>query len=522
MRRHEFAALLALRYRLVWARARSRRGRIVALAIASAVVAIVAVIAGLGGLAAGAAAMQSGRDVLVARVAFNAVFLVAVAAGIFFGVEVAPAFSDRSLRRYPIGAAARRVSRHATALLEPLWIVVFTLVVGLAIGLGVSGDGVFLAGVAGAVLLVLTAYLAATIAGALLEWLLSRPGGVLIAIIAATAILAAIPMAIAAVSRSAGHPPPVVTAVLALMPPFATASATTAADVDAAVSAVAVLVMWCLGLGWTSRWTDDLPRHGVATASRSARWEHPCDRLAVPFGPLAPLAGKMLRYYVRSPQVRYNFPLALPVLAMMIAGNAPDDTAAGLFLFALGAAPATGFLATGAFATNVFGFDGQGFQRYFLLPVSATSVVVVAALVGLIPGLLITTAGALLWWSLSPPGATPAMALLLMIAAIGGLLVFHGIGLWTSIVAPRAIPFNATFGNKLSAPANMLFVAVMVAFFGLPWLAAQAGLAAVMRAWWILPCFLGVALVFYLTMLRWAGASVARRRERMLESLEGV
>ena len=103
MRRHEFAALLALRYRLVWARARSRRGRIVALAIASAVVAIVAVIAGLGGLAAGAAAMQSGRDVLVARVAFNAVFLVAVAAGIFFGVEVAPAFSDRSLRRYPIG-----------------------------------------------------------------------------------------------------------------------------------------------------------------------------------------------------------------------------------------------------------------------------------------------------------------------------------------------------------------------------------------------------------------------------------
>ena len=193
-----------------------------------------------------------------------------------------------------------------------------------------------------------------------------------------------------------------------------------------------------------------------------------------------------------------------------------------MFLFALGAAPATGFLATGAFATNVFGFDGQGFQRYFLLPVSATSVVVVAALVGLIPGLLITTAGALLWWSLSPPGATPAMALLLMIAAIGGLLVFHGIGLWTSIVAPRAIPFNATFGNKLSAPANMLFVAVMVAFFGLPWLAAQAGLAAVMRAWWILPCFLGVALVFYLAMLRWAGASVARRRERMLESLEGV
>jgi hypothetical protein len=238
---------------------------------------------------------------------------------------------------------------------------------------------------------------------------------------------------------------------------------------------------------------------------------------------MAPVAGKMLRYYLRSPQVRYNFPLALPVIALMIAGTAPADTATGMFLFVLGAAPAVGFLATGAFATNVFGFDGRGFQRYFLLPVPPSRVMVVAGLVGLIPGALIVMAGTAAWWWLSPPGATLQMAVLLVAAGIGGLLFFHAIGVWTSLLAPRPIPFTATFGNKLSAPANVLFVAVMAVFFGLPMATTAVGIDAVFgAALWLLLAAGVIAPACYAATLHWAGTVLGRDRERLLHALTGV
>jgi hypothetical protein len=170
---------------------------------------------------------------------------------------------------------------------------------------------------------------------------------------------------------------------------------------------------------------------------------------------------------------------------------------------------------------NLFGFDGHGFRRYFLLPVNAVHVIRTAALVSLIPGVLLVPIGFVAWWALTPDPITARMTLMLLCAGVGGLLAFQAGGLWTTLLAPRAIPFDMTFGNKLSPAANLLFVLVMVVFFGLPLALSALGADAVLRAWWVAPFFLAAAAAFYVTTLRAGARVLVNRRERMLAVIEG-
>jgi hypothetical protein len=245
---------------------------------------------------------------------------------------------------------------------------------------------------------------------------------------------------------------------------------------------------------------------------------HPVDRVAALFGPAdAPLAGKILRYYVRSPQSRLNFPLALPMVAMMaMNGGSP----ANRFLFTLGAAPVVALLATGSLSMNLFGFDGQGFSRYFLLPLPAGRLLRTTALAGLIPGALLIPIGFAAWWLLTPD-VTARMAVILFAAGAGGLLFFHSLAIWTTVLAPKPIPFDLVFGNRLSVAANVLLGGAIVTLFGLAVLLRHIGIDAVLRGWWLAPLFAVGAAIFFAVTLR-AGAHVLfLRRERILAELEG-
>ena len=511
--------LVGLRYRLVWAHARSRQGRIVLLIVGYLAVAAAAVLFALGGFGAAAASMRIGRGGMVAAVVLAGLHLNAAFASVFLGIGVNPALSDATLRRYPLSRASRLAARHVEALLEPLWLVVLALAIGLASGFAVMEVGSAWLAFPAALLFVISTYQLACLVTRVGEWVVSRPGGLLLIIVAGTGLMMAAPRAPVWLARVATRTEGVsLPAFLEWTPPFTAARAMTRVASLQAFSGVVLLIAWCAVLAALLAVASRLPRRARSVSGAQARCDHPIDRVAALFGPgLAPLAGKMLRYYLRSPQTRYNYPLVLPLFGVMIAMNSERDP----FLFALGAAPALGTLATGTLSMNLFGFDGHGFRRYFLLPVQAADVLRTAALVGLIPGALLVPIGLVAWCALTPDPVTTRMALMLLCTGVGGLFVFQAGGLWTSLVAPRAIPFDMTFGNRLSLAANLLFILVMVVFFGLPLGLTALGTDAVLRAWWVAPFFLGGAVVVYVMTLRAGARVLVNRRERMLAAIEG-
>lgn len=512
-------ALVGLRYRLAWAHARSRQGRMVLFAVGYLAVVTAALLFALGGFGAAAAAVRVGRASVVAATVLTGVYLNVAFASVFLGIGAHAALSETTLRRYPLSRASRVAVQHVTALLEPLWIVTLTMALGLAVGFPMMGMGSEWFGVPAALLFVIATYLLASLITRLGEWVLSMPGGLLLTIVAGTGLMVAAPLAPAWLAKMSARPGGLpFSAMIELTPPFAAAQAMTAVTSSTAFTGVVLLLAWCGSLAALLTGAYHLPRRSPSTSDAPARWEHPADRVAVLFGPtLAPLAGKMLRYYLRSPQTRYNYPLALPLLGVMIATNADRDP----FLFALAVAPALTTLATGTLSLNLFGFDGHGFRRYFLLPVRAVDVLRTAALVSLIPGALLLAIGFVAWLALAPDPVTLRMAGMLLCAGFGGSLFFSALALWTTLLAPRAIPFDLMFGNKLSPAANLLFVLVMVVFFGGYIALAAFGIDSVLKAWWVPPLFLGAAAGFYVSTLRVGARVLVARREQMLATIEG-
>jgi hypothetical protein len=514
----DLIALIALRYRLVWAHARSSQGRIVLLVVGYLAIAAGAVLFAIGGVGAAAVSIRLGRAGMVAAVVLAGLHLNAAFASVFLGIGVNPALSDATLRRYPLSRVSRLAATHVTALLEPLWLVVLAVAIGLASGFAAMEVGSAWFGVPAALLFVISTYQLACLITRVGAWVVSRPGGPLLVIVAGTGLMMAAPLAPAWLAFVATRPGgPSLPAFLEWTAPFAAGRAMTTSANSQAMTYLAILIAWSAVLAVLLSAANRLPRHSRSRSGVRARWDHPLDTVAAAFGRASPLAGKMLRYCLRSPQTRYNYPLALPVFGVMIATNSERDS----FLFALGAAPALGTLATGTLSMNLFGFDGHGFRRYFLLPVKAVDVLRTAALVSLMPGALLVPIGVVAWWALTSEPVTARMVLMLVCAGVGGLFSFQAGGLWTTLLAPRAIPFDMTFGNKLSPAANLLFVLAMVVFFGGPLALTALGVDAVLKAWWIAPFFLGGAVVFYVFTLRAGARVLVNRREHLLSVIEG-
>jgi hypothetical protein len=514
---YRLITLLALRYRLLWAHVRSNNGRIVLVIAGGLVVACLAVLFALGGVGAAAALARTGRAELVLQLLMTGIFVNATLGAVLLGTGVSPVFSDAVLRGYSLSRLDRLAARHVTALLEPLWLLVLTLVLGLAVGFSTSGATSPWLALLVAALFVLTNYLLACVVARLSGWILSLPAGSLIVMMAGGALLMMAPLAPAVLARVTTRHGGAVPGldVLALTPPFAAARAmATAADWPALVGLL-LLVGWAVGLGALLIVVERLPPYVPAIAGIRATWDHPCDRIAAITGPrTAPLVGKMLRYYVRS-AVRYNYPFVLPVLASM--SRHYDDA---LFAFALGVAPVAGFVATVPLSLNLFGMDRNGFRRYFLLPVPGAHVFRTVSLVSLVPGGGVLVLGVLMW--LAFPQTPPDARMIAMVATVGvgGLLFFHALGLWTTLMAPRAIPFGLALGNRNSPPANALMVASFVLLFGLPVVVRRLDVDAVLDRWWVAPVFLVVAGGIYVATIRAGARLFVTRRERMIELLE--
>ncbi len=517
MTRGTLLTLLSLRYRLLWAHGRSRNGRLVLLVAAGLLGTSFAVLLALGGFGAAAAATRLGKGEFVAQAILLGIFLNASLGAVFLGMGVTPIFSEGWLRRYPISLAGRIVARHLTALLEPVWILVLTLAAGMAWAFWLSGSAFLLLAAPAAALFVVTTYLLACVIARLGTLILSWPAGPFLLLAAGGGLLLMAAVSPAVLARAAVRHGGVVPAAsgLALTPPFAAASALASAVPGDAQSGLALLLVWTVGLAGLLIALERVPLHTTIVAGARPERRHPCDTVASVLGPsTAPIAGKLLRDYLRS-SVRFNYPFALPALALMSSNyeGAP-------FFFALGVAPTIGFIATVPMSLNLFGFDGPGFRRYFLLPSRAEDVFRAVAITSLMPGATLNVIALVVWLGVAQAPVERRMIAMLLAAGFGGLLLFHALGLWVTLLAPRRIPYGLAFGNKNSTAANALMMASFVLVFGLPWALRPLDITSVLDAWWAAVLLLVAGAAAYLTTVRIGMQVFSSRREQMIALLE--
>jgi hypothetical protein len=164
--------LVCLRYKLMWARTRSRNGKIALFVIGYLLFVMIAALVGLGGVGAGIVAIQTGKAETMAQVVLSGLFINAVLATILLGFGMSAVFSETELRRYPLRQRERFVARHFLGIVDPFWILVLIVELGLVFGMFLWGRYSPGYGTAAALLLFVCGYLLAGAIGAWIEGLM--------------------------------------------------------------------------------------------------------------------------------------------------------------------------------------------------------------------------------------------------------------------------------------------------------------------------------------------------------------
>jgi hypothetical protein len=510
--------LVELRYRLLWAQIRTRNGRIVLFLIGYFLAVLLIAFFAAGGFDAGIVAVRSGKAELVARIALGSVYVNALMIAVLLGFGVNSAFTDLALRRYPITANERLAARHLIAFLDPVWFIVLGLELGLVAGLYVFNTATPALGALAVLLLVLSNYLLARVLLAAIDRLMHVRGGIVV-LGAFLMLLCFGPGLLAprlARNKAAAE---AVLQILRFTPPFAAAAVLVGKSL---LAGLAQLAAWIAGLIAALAAFERRLEPARGTASAKISWDSWYERLGSLFGPaMGPLVARSLRYYLRSNRVRFNYLLTVPAL-MLVTLMRPSGSRLHLFPIGLCIFAVCGFMSTAAMSSNQFGYDGSGFRRYFLLPSAPQGILRASSYTAMFLGAVPVLLGVPLWLILAPVRFDARMPLMLLASGFAGLFVFSALALWTSVLWPRRTEFEQVFGNNLSLMANVLVIGgIFLMLFGAVFLEKHVAEADLLRAWWISIPAVPAAAAVYSTSLRRAGDVFARRRERLLNILEG-
>jgi len=514
--------LVGLRYKLLWAQTRTRNGRIALFFAGYSVAIFVIILLTAGGFGAAIAAVHSGQALVVAQAVLGGLFLDGLIISVVTGFGINTAFTDAALRRFALNPAQRLAARHLTGILEPVWVFVLALCLGLAAGLYLFGTGTLWLGAMAVLVMVVADYLLARVMATLIEWLSHVRGGtaILFLLLMSMCLLPGLVIPRLAHAHGARN---AVMAVLSYSPPFAAAVLTVESGGPELIRQFGILTGWIVVLLVLLVGIERQAVRPRSAAPAAVTWSDHYERVAAIFGTaMAPLVGRSLRYYVRSNKVRFNYIAAIPLLAFLTFMNPGPHHTPHYFVHALGTFAIAGFLGTAVMCTNQFGFDSSGFRRYFLLPVEPQAVLRASSLTALSLGGVLAALAMLLWLLFAPVPFDPRMELMLLAAAVGGLFLFNGLAIWTSLLAPRRTNFETTFGNQLSLGANVLLIGgILTAIFGAVVLDETVGQQAILRGWWMAVAAAALSVVFYFYSLRRGAAAFVARRELLLNTLEG-
>ncbi|MGA2267296.1 MAG: hypothetical protein ABSH44_02395 [Bryobacteraceae bacterium] len=518
--------LVRLRYKLLWAKTRSRNGRIALFMVCYLLLVLLIAVLAAGGFGAALVAVRTGKAEMVARAVLSGLYVQAVMAAVILGFGVNAIFSEAQLRRYPLKAHERRVARHFIGILDPFWFLILALELGLVVGLYVSGAASFWLGLIAVLLLLLSSYLFARVVALLVERLMQRKFGAAVLLAAAVSVgfLPAILRPVVGRHRGAIA---AFSNVLGYTPPFGAAATMTRTDL-AALYGLALQVCWILGLAAAlvalERRPPQRPR---AAQTVTISWDTPYDRLAAFFGPrLGPLMAHWLRFYLRNNRFRTIYALALPIAATLIVTFGRRMGTRGhpgiQFAGALSAFAVLGCMGTAQLAVNQFGYVAGGFRRFFLLPAQPAIVLRAGSYTFLLMNSALILAGTLLFVLFSPLRFDARMLIMLVGGAVTSLFVFLGLGLWATLFGPRCSDYYSSFGNDLSAAGNAVVIGGILMVMFAPQVLAQIWPAAVAPdKWWVAVPMVLLAAAFYFSSLERASALLMARREKLLAVVEG-
>jgi hypothetical protein len=252
-------------------------------------------------------------------------------------------------------------------------------------------------------------------------------------------------------------------------------------------------------------------------------WENPFEKFTAWLGvENAPLVAYWLRFYVRNSRFRTLYLLALPLIGFLTFNFGRTRNGPGFFAAALGTFAMVSFMGTSRFSVNQFGYAGDGFRRYFLLPVPPGAVLEAASKACILLGAPLIPFAVLGWALIAPVPFDARMLVMLLGSSVAGLFVLHGLGLWASIYGPRRGDYNQTFGNDLSLVGNIVVIGSVLALLSFPWIAKRYAPFAIDPAhWWITILAAGLAWLFYRNSVRITGQLFNTRRERLMAIVEG-
>ena len=513
--------LVGLRYKLLWAKTRSRNGRIALFLAGYLLLVLVISVLAAGGFGAAMLAVRTGKAEKIAQGVLGALFVEGVFASNILGFGMGAVFADTELRRYPLTAQDRRLARHLTGILDPFWFLLFALELGLAVGLYVMGAGSFWFGLVAVLLLFIANYLLARLVGIFIDQLMQRKAGAPLLLVGFMA-LAFLPSVILPMLAKR---PALISAIvqrLQFTPPFGAAAAMIHPDA-AGLTGLGIILIWIAGLAIVLTWMEQHPPRKVVVESTVITWESPFDKVGALFGPrMGPLVGHWLRFYGRNPRTRVMYLLSFPLLGFLTYQVGQRMGPHGLLVSGLGTFPMVTFLGTSRISVNQFGYVGGAFRRYFLLPLDPAATLRAASYAAITIGGSLLPLALIVWILVVPYPFDWRMPVMLCCTGLTGLFLLNGLGIWVTLFNPRKGNYNSNFGNDLSLGGNILLIGGMMVALLVPRLVHKfQPFLVTPDAWWMYLAPPVLAVAFYLTTLKLAGPIFVSRREYLLAVVEG-
>jgi hypothetical protein len=519
-----FWTLVRLRYRLIWAHARGSSGRILLLIAMTVFFSIVGLVFGVVGLGAAVAGAQLGRAEVVTRGVLSGFHLSAVLTSLFFGLGARGAFSEPVLRRFPLTARGRIFIRHLIALIDPIWSILAVCAIGIAVGLAITGTGSMLGGLVAAVLYVAAAYLSAALLMSLVDWVMQTPAGRSALALVGLGLLSFSGLGLSWLMNPAS---PERLEALGRALRFAPSGLATQVMINETLAArgiaLVLLLAWLAGLMTCISWIEKRQASHTGSSSSSTGgydFDTVYDRVAGIFGTnYAPLVAKSLRYYLRSNRVRLGLATA-PILAFMgkfMSQNPALGNSEFYFTFAFFSF--LGFSGTSSIALNQFGSDGKGARRYALLPVSFAVPVRAGSVTSILLGVATVAPTIWLWSVVTSVQADWRAIAMLAGSSLGGLFLFNGLAMWTTLFSPKAVDFTSTLSNRLSLGGNLVVAGGLIVMFVVHFGLMGKELDTVLTLWWVSAVFALLGLMFYLFCWWVIGPVSDTRRQSVIDTV---
>ena len=522
-------ALIGLRYRLIWAQARSSQGMISVLLALYLLGAIVALVFAFGGAGAAIAAIELGRGESICRWMLTSLNANGFGLSLLFGFGARAAFTDGALRRFPLEGGQRFLVRHGIGIFDPVWTLLVCGALGLALGMVWLKAGLLFPGLLAVILFIFASYLTTAVLLSIVNRLMLTRGGAAILWGGMLVITSLVPLLLRLVGEERVRLLwSVADRMLSWLPPGLAAGLMVGTWRLEMLGRILLLVVWVVGLAIFLRWVENLPlRFASGEAGFVAELAVPADligQISALFGRrYGPLIDKSLRYHFRCNLIRYSLVTSpLLVVVVQLIGSDSDKfefLSGSIFVFyTLSCATAA------AMMLNLLGFDGAGVRRYAVWPAPLGDALRAGSLASMLLRLGVVLMAFVFWTILYWQQPKPWRMIAVLIGiSLTGTILFNGIGLWVSIFAAKSVDFDSMWNNRLSFGANAaILTGVLLPFFVVSALVGQQARSELIQIWWLPWVTALISVGFYIFSFRNVDLVLRKRGEMMIKRIAGA